>query len=120
VSAEADRPLWRIFLHIGLLVFVAQRVGAISIAVMSHQGPLPIIGLVLQATAALVASIAMWIGRGIEPTLKALGAMVAVSAVLGVVALGWSAIPGAIGQMLAAALAIGGLIYLLRRAEESR
>jgi hypothetical protein len=113
-----DRPLWRIFLNVMLLAFVAQRGGVLAMAVLAHASPWFIAGLGLQCAAGLCAAIAVWIGRRMQESLIALGAMVVLTAVLQIAALGTPAVPAAIGQALAAVLSIAGLIFLLRHMPE--
>ena len=113
-----DRPLWRIFLHILMLAFVAQRGGLVAMAVISHASAWLILGLLVQCAAGLFAAIAIWIGRYMEGALLALGVTVVLGAGLQIAALGAAALPGALAQTMAAVIAIGGMIFLLRHMPE--
>lgn len=113
-----DRPLWRIFLNVLMLAFVAQRGGLLAIAVISHASAWSIVGLLVQCAAGLYAAIAIWTGRHMEGALLALGVTVVLGAGLQIAAFGSAAVPGALAQTMAAVLSIGGLIFLLRHMPE--
>lgn len=95
-----DRPLWRIFLHIALLAFVAQRAGAVAMLYLGGASPWLIAATVFQCLTGLVAAIAIWAGRFVTASLHALGAA-----------------PSAIAQALLGVLATLALRYFIQRAQ---
>jgi len=115
--ASVDKPLWRIFLHIALLAFVAQRAGALAMLYLGEASPWPIAATALQCLSGLAASIAIWMGRFVTASLYALGAAFVIGAVIQIAALGWSIAPSAVAQALAGVLAALALDYFIQRAE---
>jgi hypothetical protein len=113
-----DRPLWRIFLNVALLAFVAQRAAGVAMAYLAHANPLLIGALVLPCIAGVAAAIAVWVGRKMEGSLIALGATVVATAVIEVAVIGGIAAPSAIAQSMFAVLSVVGLIFLLRHMPE--
>jgi hypothetical protein len=112
-----DRPLWRIFLHIALLAFVAQRAGALAMLYLGGASPWPIAATGLQCLTGLVASIAIWIGRFVPASLYALGAAFVIGSTIQVAVLGWTAAPSAVAQALIGVLAALALRYFIQRAQ---
>jgi hypothetical protein len=115
-----DRPLWRIFLHIALLAFVAQRGAAAAMLILSDASPLLIIAAVSAGLAGLFASWAIWTGRATSGALIALAVVLVAGALLHVIALGARAAPGAIAQAMAGVLAALGVRWFIQRAEADR
>jgi hypothetical protein len=112
-----DRPLWRIFLHIALLAFVAQLAGTVAMLYLGGASAWLIAAIVLQCLAGLVASIALWMGRFITASLHALGAAFVIGSVIQIALLGWTAAPLAITQGLGGLLATLALRYFIQRAQ---
>jgi len=112
-----DRPLWRTFLHIALLAFVAQRAGAVAMLYLAGASPWPIAAILLQCLTGLVASIAIWLGRFVDASLYALSAAFVIGSVIQIGLLGWSAAPSAIAQALIGVLGTLALRYFIQRAQ---
>jgi hypothetical protein len=112
-----DRPLWRIFLHIALLAFAAQRAGAVAMLCLGEASPWLIAATAVQCIGGLIASIAIWMGRFATASLHALGAAFVIGSVIQVAVLGWTVAPSAIAQALVGVLATVVLRYFIERAE---
>ena len=112
-----DRPLWRIFLHIALLAFVAQRAGAVAVLYLGGASAWPIAAILLQCLTGLVASVAIWLGRFVAASLYALAAAFGIGSVIQIALLGWAVAPSAIAQALIGVLATLALRCFIQRAQ---
>jgi uncharacterized membrane protein len=115
--APVDRPLWRIFLHIALLAFVARRAGGVAMLYLDRASAWLIAATILQCVAALVASIAIWLGRFVTGSLHALAAAFVIGSVVQIAVLGSVAVPSAVAQALIGVLAAEALGYFIQRAQ---
>ena len=115
-----DRPLWRIGLHVLFLGFAAQR--AAAAAVLHYRGGNDdswlVAGLLLQATAGVIASLAMWLGRHMVGSLVLVGTSIVIIAVLGGFVLGGIAPVLALSEILMSVVCLGGLGYFMRHEPE--
>lgn len=114
---SVDKPLWRIFLHIALLAFVAQRAGALAMLYLGGASAWPIAAIALQCLTGFIAAIAIWMGRFVRASLHALAAAFVVGSLIQIAVLGWTAAPLAVTQALIGVLATLGLGYFIQRAQ---
>lgn len=111
-------PLWQFFLSTAFVLFVAQR-GAVGVAQLgstSMDAPWAVgLAYLLQAALGLVAAVGIWRGgRWVIGPVIALGALVALTALLEGPILEIYAPVSALGQVAVSILVTGGLVLLLR------
>lgn len=111
-------PLWQFYLSTAFVVFVVHR-GALGVAEFGAAGSdatnLVAIAHLLQAALGAVAAVGIWRGgRWVIGPIVALGALVALTAILAGPVFGLFAPVVALGQVAVAILVTGGLVLLLR------
>ncbi|MDX1649396.1 MAG: hypothetical protein R3263_06040 [Myxococcota bacterium] len=111
-----DRPLWRIFLPILILVLGIQRAGLAAMSFLGETHPLLGVAHGVEVVVAVVAAVGLWLGHVWSAgAVVALGVALAATTLLEGFYLGVRAPVPAVAWVLMYAIAAGALGLLLRR-----